>query len=277
LADAAAPPGGKMVLMAARPSCVTALVLALSFAAAAAAQDRPSPDQPRQDDGRRTIRSFPVNLGRAAVGVFSRDNLVPALVGGAATGAALAADDAVRDAVSDPNSGFDRTVGTWSGAGSAALTAGLFVAGRFSHGPVFRAMTYDMADAVVVTLGYTSALKVAVGRERPNGADDRSFPSGHAANAFALAAVADRHYGWRVGVPAYGLAAVVAASRVRVDAHYLSDVVAGSAIGFLVGRTVVRLNSRPPAVAGGSPRRAVAISPVIGRRSRAVVAVVVFR
>jgi membrane-associated phospholipid phosphatase len=262
-----------MVLMDA-----AAILLALALAATAGAQGQPSRDQPPPDDGRRTIREFPVNLGRAAVGVFSRENLVPAFVGLSATAGALTVDNAVRDAVSNPDSGVGQSLGTWAGAAaSGALTAGLFAAGRFSHGVRFRAMTYDMADAVVVTLGYTSVLKVAVGRERPNGADNRSFPSGHAANAFAMAAVADRHYGWKVGLPAYGLAAVVGASRVRVDAHYLSDVVAGSTIGFIVGRTVVRANSRRPAASAGWRGTVVTVSPVVGRHSRAVVAVVVFR
>jgi membrane-associated phospholipid phosphatase len=84
-----------------------------------------------------------------------------------------------------------------------------------------------------------------VGRERPNGQDDKSFPSGHTSNSFALAAVAERHYGWKVGVPAYILASVVGASRIQQDKHYLSDVVAGATLGYIVGRTVVRVNSHP--------------------------------
>jgi hypothetical protein len=62
-----------------------------------------------------------------------------------------------------------------------------------------------------------------VGRERPNGQDNKSFPSGHASNSFALAAVAERHYGWKVGVPACAVAGLVGASRLEQDKHYLSD------------------------------------------------------
>jgi len=83
-------------------------------------------------------------------------------------------------------------------------------------------------------------LKLAVGRERPNGQDNKSFPSGHTSNAFAMAAVAERHYGWKLGVPAYVLAGVMGASRLHQDKHWLSDVVAGATLGYIVGRTVVK-------------------------------------
>ena len=46
-------------------------------------------------------------------------------------------------------------------------------------------------------------------------------------------------------VPAYLLAGLVGASRLEQDKHHLSDVVAGAALGYIVGRTVVRVNGRP--------------------------------
>jgi membrane-associated phospholipid phosphatase len=127
----------------------------------------------------------------------------------------------------------------------------MFTAGRLSDGPRFRAMTYDMLDAAIVDFAYTEVIKVAVGRERPNGEDNQSFPSGHTSNGFALAAVAERHYGWKLGVPACLLAGVVGASRIQQDKHYLSDVVAGATLGYIVGRTIVRVK-QPPARGGAS-------------------------
>jgi membrane-associated phospholipid phosphatase len=41
-----------------------------------------------------------------------------------------------------------------------------------------------------------------------------------------------------VGVPAYGIASWVAASRMESKRHYLSDVAFGAAIGIVAGRTV---------------------------------------
>lgn len=67
-----------------------------------------------------------------------------------------------------------------------------------------------------------------------------SMPSGHTARAFALASVlahqADR---WYVSTLAYGGAASVGLERVRSGDHWLTDVVVGGALGYLIGRSVV--------------------------------------
>jgi len=112
-----------------------------------------------------------------------------------------------------------------------------------------------MADALLVNIGYTELLKAAVGRERPNGENDRSFPSGHTSNAFTLATVLERHYGWKAGVPAYAVAATMGYSRIVRDKHWLSDVVAGATLGYIVGRTVVRVNGKPLSATAGRGRR----------------------
>jgi membrane-associated phospholipid phosphatase len=227
------------------------------------------------DDGRRTTGRLPANLVRSAIGVFNADNLAPLLVGGTGAAAASFADDEVRDSINSSGSGWGRKLETAGGPMWGSLfTAGMFAAGRLSDRPRFRAMTYDMVGAVVVTFSYAQVIKVAVGRERPNGENNQSFPSGHASNAFTLAAVAERHYGWKVGVPAYLLAGVVGASRIQQDKHYVSDVVAGATLGYIVGRTVVRVNSRP---LGKGPRAAsLQVSPIVGRRTRGVRLVATF-
>ena len=61
-----------------------------------------------------------------------------------------------------------------------------------------------------------------------------SFPSGHAATAFAVAAViAVRHP--RLRWPLLGVAALVALSRVYLGVHYWLDVIAGAALGVCLG------------------------------------------
>jgi undecaprenyl-diphosphatase len=60
--------------------------------------------------------------------------------------------------------------------------------------------------------------------------DPYSFPSGHSAAAFAVAVPVALAYPWLAPV-ALGLAVTVAASRVWLKVHHLSDVLAGVALG----------------------------------------------
>ncbi|MGE5612353.1 MAG: phosphatase PAP2 family protein [Bacillota bacterium] len=64
-----------------------------------------------------------------------------------------------------------------------------------------------------------------------------AFPSGHACTAFATAAaLAMLLPGWRWGF--YAVAVLVAVERVAENAHYVSDVVAGAALGILGVRLI---------------------------------------
>ena len=97
----------------------------------------------------------------------------------------------------------------------------------------------DIMRAQILSQAYVQAIKYTVRRERPDKSNSHSFPSGHSASAFATAGVLQRHYGWKVGVPATVVAAYVAASRVHDNRHYLSDVIFGSAMGIAGQRTVM--------------------------------------
>jgi hypothetical protein len=227
-------------------------------------QETPRDSRPGHDDGRRTVGALPRNLGRCFLGVFDQDNLTPLLIGSTATAGATYLDQEAKEAIGPHDWG--QTFATGAGAvWSSTIALSMFTAGRFAEGRRFRAMTYDMLDAVVVNLAYTELVKVAVGRERPNGENNKSFPSGHTSNSFTMAAVAERHYGWKIGVPAYALATAVGLSRIQQDKHYLSDVVGGATLGYIVGRTVVRVNSRPP---GASRSARIDVSPLLGRDTR---------
>lgn len=66
-----------------------------------------------------------------------------------------------------------------------------------------------------------------------------SFPSGHASAAFTAAVVLSDG---RRGKPLFfAAAAIVASSRVYVRIHHASDVVAGAAVGYALGRLAVRV------------------------------------
>lgn len=245
-------------------------MLSLGTALAAAAGE----EAPPPGDGRRTLGRLLPNLGRGVVGVFDRDSLGPLVVGTMATGLAAIYDDDVADFIADPEHDFGQAVGdATQPAIVGGIALGVFVGGRFAENPRFRAMSYDLLDAFVINWAYTATLKRVVGRERPNGQDNKSFPSGHSSTAFAVAAVAEQHYGWKVGVPAYTLASVVAVSRLQRNKHYLSDVVAGAAVGYIVGRTVVRVNGEP---LGSRPGVALSVTPLVGRHTRGLLVAVVF-
>jgi undecaprenyl-diphosphatase len=64
--------------------------------------------------------------------------------------------------------------------------------------------------------------------------DRFSFPSGHALNSFAVGSLLSLAFP-AVAVPVLAVAASVAASRVVLGLHWLSDVLAGALVGILIG------------------------------------------
>jgi membrane-associated phospholipid phosphatase len=83
--------------------------------------------------------------------------------------------------------------------------------------------------------GTTFVLKELIHERRPDGSDDKSFPSGHTSVSFAAAATLEKRYGWKAGVPALAVASLVGLARVEADKHYVHDVLAGAAIGGISG------------------------------------------
>ena len=84
--------------------------------------------------------------------------------------------------------------------------------------------------------GIIYGTKILVGRERPNGKNRISFPSGHTATAFMAAEFLHQEYKdqspW-ISVAGYSMASIIGVSRIFRNKHWLSDVVAGAGIGIL--------------------------------------------
>jgi undecaprenyl-diphosphatase len=108
-----------------------------------------------------------------------------------------------------------------------------------------RAVPIFLATVVVSQLIVTNVIKVAVGRDRPDiarlvTASGYSFPSGHTASAAAayaaIALVLGRRRSGRTKAvlagAAGGITVAVATSRVLLGAHWLTDVIAGAALGW---------------------------------------------
>jgi len=98
--------------------------------------------------------------------------------------------------------------------------------------------------ASVATSSITSGLKSLTARERPNGVDDRSFPSGHASTAAVFDTLTVRNLqsidlsaGLRTTLQVGAGAATAGTAWARVEAgdHYPSDVLFGIALGNFMG------------------------------------------
>ena len=110
----------------------------------------------------------------------------------------------------------------------------------------------------------SAGLKVLTCRERPtaNGQqptansqtwhgpfatfESTSFPSGHAMRSFALATTVAGFYPEKkwVGIVSYSLATMTSVGRVAGKEHWTSDVIVGAALGYFIGRGVVKFNEK---------------------------------
>lgn len=97
---------------------------------------------------------------------------------------------------------------------------------------------FDLLRAEMLSQGLVQTMKRVARRDRPTG-ECCAFPSGHAATAFAVASVLERHLGYRGSWPFLLGAMYVGASRLVDNKHFLSDVVFGAAVGTASGWTVV--------------------------------------
>lgn len=190
----------------------------------------------------------------------SKENVLWTVTGGALALAVHPLDDNVQRGLGDNDTAATifkpgavvGQFGTLLGAGAAT-----YLTGRFSDKPRVSHLGMDLIQALLISQGLSQGIKFAARRERPDGTTRNSFPSGHSSGTFAFATALERHLGWKGAVPAYAIASYVAASRLPANRHWFSDVVFGSAVGIIAGRTVTRhgrdfpltISSRPGGVA----------------------------
>ena len=202
--------------------------------------------------------------------------------GAALVAGAVLLDEPARDYVLDHRG---RTLGGVADVGNVLgtgryLIAGMaatYGAGRLTRQPEWSRGVLHVAAAYVAGNALVSALKPAVGRQRPyvTGQPDRfrpfsgsgdwhAFPSAHAIHAFSLAAAVaeEAHRPW-VSVLGYGTASVVGWSRVYVDQHWLSDVAGGAVLGVVAAKATVRWLHQRERRVGQQPVR-ITIMPVRG-------------
>src|SRR5260221_6170328 len=190
------------------------------------------------------------------------------------------------DARAQQNLGIDQTridaSNIISGFGSPYATlggaAGLYFLGLRAHDEHLAETGRLGAEAIIDSLLVVSALKLATNRERPNEGNgqggfwphgtrsyevDGSFPSGHAAESFALARMIASEYPSKpVQIAAYAFALAISASRVTARQHFPSDVLVGGTFGYLIGGYVVRHH------ASGNEESTLFIAPIMEQSTR---------
>jgi PAP2 superfamily len=133
----------------------------------------------------------------------------------------------------------------------AVAVAGTWAFAELIDDPAGKIESYTMIEAATFSLISTEGLKFAAGRERPNETTHvdawrqggSSFPSLHASTAFAVGTVLAESggddYRWIRRFLGYGMASAVTYVRLRDNVHWLSDTVAGAAIGIATAEFVM--------------------------------------
>lgn len=174
-----------------------------------------------------------------------------------------------------PVFGSQRAAQDWSdrlrtASSVAYFTTVLLTPGPDEAGPWIR----DKAQGLAVGLGAiattglaTGVLKRGIGRERPNGENDESFPSGHTSHSAVLTGLARDNLGYADASPVTRtalnagldlLTVGTAWARVEAGAHFPSDTLVGIALGSLVSRVF----DRSFLEAGAAPRVSLNLEPL---------------
>src|SRR4051812_5063110 len=144
----------------------------------------------------------------------------------------------------------------------AILTVGTYAIGKLAHSELVADVAGHSAEALVMAVAVSEAIRVPLGRSRPrtspddqynfdfmagwNEFDRRSFPSIHAAAAYSVASalvgeIQIRSPGstkWAAPV-LYTAAAIPGLTRMYLNQHWASDVLSGTFVGVLLGSRVV--------------------------------------
>ena len=223
------------------------VVLWLGVTVAGAEPPAPGqPDEPilraRPEHREPTLKQFPLEFVRNFGALFSKENVAPLLIGGAATAVAAIPNKRLEGHFRDKEPSPFRHAGDIAGAKWVAVPAyaGFLLISRTTNSKRFRSFAYSLAQGYAVNQVLITGIKTAVSSERPNGQNNASFPSGHTSGAFTFATIVTHHYGKKAGIPAYMAAVYMGYARMDDQAHRLTDVVAGAALGYIVGRTVAR-------------------------------------
>jgi membrane-associated phospholipid phosphatase len=189
-------------------------------------------------------RAFPCRLEADAEATFVNGGNLVALLGAGAASVTLSTSG-VDDHVADYFARHD-TFGRFTGeslfvVGMPAVhfagTALWYVLAAECQDDPGRQRALTMFSALTITGAVTGGIKLAVRNDQPDGGP-WSWPSCHTASSVAVASVLHEFYGWKVGLPAYAGAGLVAWRMMDEGDHWASDVLFGAVLGWVVGHTV---------------------------------------
>ncbi len=145
-------------------------------------------------------------------------------------------------------------VGDWKYAVPAA--GAVFAASLLTRDTRFQDAAFTSLESALYGNFLSSFLKGVAGRARPRALEgpydfkpftkQRSFPSGHTTVAFALVTPWVAYYPGPVTYGLFVLTTGTAVARVVEGAHWSSDVVAGAALGTLIGFALANRHGRHP-------------------------------
>jgi hypothetical protein len=219
-----------------------ALCVFLTMPGQALAQTAPSPAPATPATAEpNPLTNIVQNLGRDLRDFASFETLVILSAGGAGSLIASQSDDRVDSWALDHPAGSWTSLGRIGGDGwtQGGIALSTWAVGTLTEHRLTAHVGSDLMRAQMVNMVTTRVLKIAADRRRPSGGG-HAFPSGHTSASFTTAAVLQRHFGWRAGVPAYAAAGFVGLTRVRDRSHWVSDTVFGAAMGVAAAWTVTR-------------------------------------
>ena len=144
---------------------------------------------------------------------------------------------------------------------SIALTYGI---GAIAKDTRLKNMSLATLQSFIFAELASAGIKVLTCRERPDANSQQptansqswlgpfatfestSFVSGHSTRAFALATTVASFYPEKkwIGIVSYSLATMTSVGRVISKEHWTSDVIVGAALGYFIGRGVVKFNEK---------------------------------
>jgi len=200
---------------------------------------------------------------------FQKNDWWVAAMAASLTGTALLVDEGVEAALRKSDirkrdyPWVQYTITNWgSGINTGSVTAALFTIGSVRHDDRLRWIALLQAKTLGISALGTGFTKLVFQRHRPDASMDPpeawnwegpfkgfsgnySFVSNHSYSAFAWATVTAKSVDRKLlRVALYSMAGCVSMSRVISGHHWAGDAVAGSALGYLTGSLLYRLQEK---------------------------------